>query len=117
MAAGDSGNSLAGVWRNPQNSVHVQIGSCGAVQCGVVVWANDKAKADARKSGTDPLVGVNLLRDLAGDGDGKWRAKVFLPEARATISGTIELLDANTFRAKSCVLGMVCKSQTWKRVG
>ena len=31
-----------GVWRNPKDSVHVEVKPCGKGACGVVVWANDK---------------------------------------------------------------------------
>ncbi len=46
-----------GIWRNPQDSVHVRSDHCGASMCGTVVWANDKAKTDARKGGTADIIG------------------------------------------------------------
>lgn len=108
--------NLPGLWRNPQDSVHVQIGSCGATLCGVVIWANDKAKADARKGGTDPLVGLNLLREIKARDDRSWRVRVFLPEQRRSVAGTIVMIENDRFRARSCVLGVVCKSQIWTRI-
>ena len=53
-----------GVWKNPQDSVHVRAQPCGSRMCGVVVWASDKAKADARRGGTNDLVGLILFRDF-----------------------------------------------------
>jgi uncharacterized protein (DUF2147 family) len=50
-----------GVWKNPQDSVHVRAQPCGSRMCGVVVWASDKAKADARRGGTNDLVGLILF--------------------------------------------------------
>ena len=52
-----------GVWANPSGSVRVRIEECGTKLCGVVVYANEKAKADAAKAGTDVLIGINLLRE------------------------------------------------------
>jgi uncharacterized protein (DUF2147 family) len=52
VSAAPVGANLTGVWRNPRGSVHVDIGPCGTAICGVVVWANDKAKEDARRAGT-----------------------------------------------------------------
>lgn len=106
-----------GVWRNPKNSVHLEIKDCGDTACGVVVWASTRAKADARKGGSANLVGQQLLRDFAPDKNGAWRGKVFVPDLNMTFSGAAEVLDAKTLRAKGCVLGgILCKSQIWTRV-
>jgi len=51
-----------GVWKNPSGSVHVRAEPCGDKMCGTVVWANDKAIADARRGGTDNLIGLQLFR-------------------------------------------------------
>jgi len=105
-----------GVWRNPKNSVHVEIKPCGGGRaCGVVVWANEDAKADARKGGTPNLVGLQLLRDFALQKSGSWKGRVFVPDLNMTLSGTADFPDATTMKAKGCLL-MFCKSQTWRRV-
>lgn len=105
-----------GVWRNPKNSVHVEIKPCGGGRaCGVVVWANDEAKADARKGGTANLVGLQLLRDFALQKSGSWKGKVFVPDLNMTLGGTADFPDATTMKAKGCLL-LFCKSQTWRRV-
>jgi uncharacterized protein (DUF2147 family) len=115
LASGEE-NELFGTWRNPRNSVHVQLVHCGQAMCGVVVWASEKAKADARASGTDPLIGINLLRDFVRTPDGKWRGKVFVPDLRKTVSGTVTVVDSQSFQARSCALGFVCRTQVWTRV-
>ena len=116
-SAGPANDGLTGVWRNPRGSVHVDIRPCAAAMCGVVVWASDKAKEDARRGGTEHLVGTSLLRDFIGRRDGSWRGKVFVPDLAKTVSGTIELTGPDTFKARSCALGVVCRSQTWTRIG
>jgi uncharacterized protein (DUF2147 family) len=115
-AASGRNNELLGTWRNAHNSVHVELVQCGEAMCGVVVWANEKAKSDALKGGTDPLVGANLLRDFVRTGEGDWRGKVFVPDLRKTISGTVTLIDSGSFRARSCALGLFCRTQVWTRV-
>jgi uncharacterized protein (DUF2147 family) len=108
---------IATEWRNPGNSVHVRIDKCDGRLCGTVTWASDKAKADARKGGTENLVGTRLFRDLEPAGAGTWRGKVFVPDIRKTFSGTMRFADSNTMVGKGCVLfGVICKSQTWKRI-
>jgi uncharacterized protein (DUF2147 family) len=108
---------IASEWRNPGNSVHVRIDRCDGQLCGTVTWASAKAQADARRGGTDQLVGTHLFRDLQPEGPGKWRGKVFVPDIRKTFSGTLTFADPETMVGKGCVLfGLVCKSQAWSRV-
>ena len=108
---------VASEWRNPSNSVHVRIDRCDGQLCGTVTWASAKAQADARRGGTQDLVGTRLFRDLQPEGPGKWRGKVFVPDIRKTFAGTLAFTDSNTMVGKGCVLfGLVCKSQTWSRV-
>ena len=114
--ASEAENELLGTWRNPRNSVHVQLVQCDQAMCGVVVWANEKAKADAREGGTDPLVGINLFRNFERSPDGKWHGNVFVPDRRTTVSGTITMIDAQSIRARGCALGVVCRTQVWTRV-
>ena len=106
-----------GVWRNPKNSVHLEIRDCGASTCGVVVWASAKAEADARKSGTDTLIGKQLLRDFEAQRDGSLKGRVWVPTLKVTLVGSADIVDSRTMRAKGCVIGnFICKSQLWTRV-
>jgi len=107
-----------GVWRNPKNSVHVEIKPCGGGRaCGYVVWASAEAQADARKGGSAELVGMQILRDFKLEKSGSWRGKVFVPDLNMTLSGTADFPDPMTMKAKGCLLpNLLCKSQTWKRV-
>jgi|SRR5882757_7081524 len=106
-----------GIWRNPQNSVHVRSDHCGAGMCGTVVWANDKAKADDRRGGTADLVGLQLFRNFTRDKRGNWRGKVYVPDINKTFSGSVTVIDENTLTGTGCLIGRVgCKSQTWTRI-
>lgn len=106
-----------GIWRNSKNSVHIEIRPCGEAMCGKVIWANEKAQADARKGGADPLVGTEMLRDFRKDGKGRWRGKVFVPDIGQTFYGTIAPIDANRLKARGCLFaGIICRSKIWIRV-
>lgn len=106
-----------GTWQNPKGSVHVRAEPCGKQMCGVVVWANDKAKADARKGGTDPLVGSRLFQGFTQEKPGVWRGKVFVPDIGKTFSGTISVIDNDTLLGSGCLIGRIgCKSQRWTRL-
>ena len=58
-AGGDIARSY-GVWRNPHDTVHLEIKDCGATTSGVVVWASPKAEADALR---DAIKAEMLERD------------------------------------------------------
>ena len=105
-------------WRNPSKSVQIRIDRCGGPRlCGTITWASTKAIADAKRGGTEKLVGTQLFRDLEPAGDGKFKGKVFVPDIRKTFSGTLQFDDPNRMTGKGCVLfGMICKAQTWSRV-
>lgn len=106
-----------GTWRNPKNTVHVEIKPCGEKVCGYVVWANAKAQADAREGGTTNLIGSQLLREFAPDDNGGWKGKVFVPNRNMTLSGTARPVSATSLVARGCLLpGILCKSQVWTRV-
>ena len=70
IAAPDS-TPPTGRWKNPSGSVIVAIDVCGTGYCGTVDWASDKAKADARRGGTEALVGTQLMTGFTPAGSGK----------------------------------------------
>lgn len=106
-----------GIWRNPSDSVHIRVEPCGASMCGVVVWASDKARDDARRGGTDPLVGARLFRDFVREGDGVWRGRVFVPDIGKTFSGTVSVIDERRIVGRGCLLARIgCRSQEWTKV-
>lgn len=106
-----------GVWRNPKNSVHVRIQPCGGAMCGVVVWASPRAQQRAREAGTPNLIGAQIFRQLHPEGRGAWAGRVFVPDLRRTVSGTLRVRSPNAVEASGCLLGrFVCRSQTWTRV-
>jgi uncharacterized protein (DUF2147 family) len=108
---------IVGKWRNPAHSVIIKAAPCGIAICGTVVWANDKAKADAAKGGNPQLVGMQLLQSFAPDGDNKWHGRVYIPDVDKTVNGTMVLSGHKTLDVKGCLLGKVgCKTQTWTRV-
>jgi uncharacterized protein (DUF2147 family) len=116
-AASAAEPDVFGVWRNPKNTVHLDIRPCGPTACGYVVWAAPKAQADARRGSGKELVGMQLLRDFAPAGR-SWRGKVFVPDMNITLSGAARPIDGSHLEAKGCLVGgLICKAQVWSRVG
>ena len=101
-------------YRNPSNSVHIEARPCGAKLCGVVVWANEKAKADSARGGTPHLIGLQLFKDFTPDGPDRWRGSVFVPDINKTFSGHVVRTSPTTLKGTGCLIGkMGCKSQEW----
>ncbi len=110
--------SPVGIWRNPKNTVHMEIRPCGAASCGYVIWSTPKADADARKGSGKPLVGQQILREFVWDKRGYYKGKVYAPDVNLTVSGTAEPIGDAGLKARGCLVGrMLCKTQVWKRLG
>lgn len=109
---------LQGDWRNTKDTVHLKVQPCGSALCGTVTWAGDQQRADAKKGTGKELVGSRLLSELKLGDDGKWRGKVFIPDVNTNASATVEQLSPDLILITGCtLLGIVCKSQHWHRIG
>lgn len=115
--AGGGALSSASEWRNPGDSVRIRFSPCGQDRmCGIVTWASDKAKADARRGGTQQLVGTNLFRNFERVAPGQYKGHVFVPDMNRTFSGHMEI-KGDSMIGKGCVLaGLICKQQVWTRI-
>lgn len=108
---------VEGRWTNPKRSVILEVGRCGDAWCGTVVWATAKAKANARKGGTENLIGTRLVTGAKPIGDGVYRGRGFVPKQNIHSSATIRQTGPNTMLVKGCALaGLLCKEQRWTRV-
>jgi uncharacterized protein (DUF2147 family) len=118
-AAPPPASGLEGNWRNTRDTVRIRVAPCGAAMCGTVIWANDTARADAKKGSGRDLVGSMLLTDLRQGKDGLWRGKVFIPDINSKGSATVtELEGGEHIRISGCVfLGLACRTQHWHRIG
>ena len=106
-----------GVWRNPHDTVHIALRPCGSEICGFVIWASPRAEEKARKGGTPKLIGQQLLRGFVVDKDGVGHGKVFVPDLNNTFSGSAQMVDARTLRARGCLfVNVICKTQVWTRI-
>ena len=116
LAALFADGSPEGKWTNPQGSVTVAIDECGAAWCGTVVWASEKAKADAAKGGTANLVGTQLMTGFTAAGDDKWKGRLFVPDINFRAQAELKVIDTDKLSVRGCMAGrFICKSQTWTR--
>ncbi|MGK6318734.1 DUF2147 domain-containing protein [Sphingomonas sp. DT-204] len=109
--------TIAGEWRNKKDTVHIRTHACGELVCGTVSWASEKAEADARRGGTEQLVGTTIFREFRALGNGSYKGKVFVPDMNRTFSGHLTVTSDDRLLGKGCVLGgLICKTTTWVRV-
>ena len=106
---------LEGLWRNPKGSVTVRIAPCGQQLCGRVVQASPKAKAKAAEGGTEQLLGTTILSGITPAGANRWKGRVFLPRQNRHATGHLRLT-GNRLTVQGCLLGVICKDQTWTKV-
>lgn len=107
-----------GHWSNPQGTVIIAIAPCGDALCGVVQWATDSAKADARRGGTDRLVGTEVLNEFMPKSPGRWRGRLFVPDLNKRPRAEMRLLGPDRLKVTVCgAAGLMCRSQVWVRTG
>ena len=118
LASAANAVPIEGRWQNPKDSVIIDVVPCGGgTFCGRVSWASPKARADARKGGTQRLVGTRLLTGLRPDGGGGWRGRAYLPKRNMHANALIRTAGGGTMVVKGCLVGgMICKEQRWTRV-
>jgi uncharacterized protein (DUF2147 family) len=110
--------SVEGRWTNPKRSVVIEVGRCGKAWCGTVVWATPKAKANARKGGTQNLIGTRILSGARPVGPNTYKGKGFVPKRNIYAPATIRQTGPNTMVVEGCALaGLLCKEQRWTRIG
>jgi uncharacterized protein (DUF2147 family) len=105
-----------GTWQNPSGSDRIRAERCGNLVCGTIVFANAKAKADAERGGTDPLIGTQLFEEFAARGPNQWRGHVFVPDMNRRVTGTATLESKDRIRVEGCAAKVICRNQVWTRV-
>ena len=116
-AFASTSGSIEGRWTNPKRSVIINVARCGQAYCGTVVWASAKAKANARKGGTENLVGTRILSGAKPVGKGVYKGRGFVPKRNIYAPATIRQVGANTMEVEGCALaGLLCKEQRWTRI-
>lgn len=109
---------VEGVWKNARNTIHLRLAPCGDALCATVVWATDKARADARKGSGKELIGSQLLTDLRPTGAGTWRGKAYVPDLDRHATATVLRTKPDELRVSGCVLGgLICRARHWGRIG
>ena len=117
MIAGVSqAEPLLGTWQTAGddngNYGHIQVATCGAQLCGVLIKSFNSAGAmiDSEHTGRNIISGTVPTGD-----DGAYRGKVYSPDRDKTYNSRLQL-SGDTLRVRGCVLGICRDGGTWTRV-
>ncbi len=112
-----------GLWNSPTDHGQVQIYDCAGAICGRVtdgdkIRANpdlrDLKNKDAAQQ-SRRLKGAVIMTGFHG-GPSEWTGgQVYDPQSGNTYHGSVTLVDPNTLHLKGCIIGPLCKTQTWTR--
>ncbi|MCR9125995.1 MAG: DUF2147 domain-containing protein [Rhodobacteraceae bacterium] len=105
---------VEGVWKTQPDDgayAHVVMAPCGAAFCGKIART-----FDATGEYASPNIGKTLVIDMAPDGDGQYRGRVWRPSNDKIYIGKIAL-QGDTMQLAGCVAGgLFCSKQTWSRI-
>jgi len=122
-ALGVSGMALAedvsGTYLSQSGETRVRISPCGSAYCGVITWVskpgNDVNNPDESKR-SRPLVGLTMIYGMKSSGGDSYSGKLYDYTSGKTYTGKLKS-GGNDLELSGCVLGgLICRSQTWKRV-
>ena len=123
----------AGYCRNTARCVAVfgwpskgQVSDCQGALCGRVVWLKEPLDPETRRPRTDkqnpdaskrdrPMLGLNVVRGLQPAGENKWSGAIYNADDGKSYDVNVKLVSSKKMALKGCVLGVLCKSQTWTR--
>ncbi len=97
-----------GTWVRPSTGTQVNFYNCGGKLCAKIT----AVKNEARKN----EVGTVIMTGAAKAGDNKWEGDLLDVESGKTYSGVVTLESASALNLKGCVMGVLCKGETWRRV-
>jgi uncharacterized protein (DUF2147 family) len=114
-----------GTWLSQDGGTKVRVTECGDKLCGAVVWLSEPTGADGKPK-TDrhnadagkrarPLIGVQVVLGLKADGENKWSGQIYNADDGKIYQAHVRVVSDTTMNVQGCVLGILCKNQTWTR--
>ena len=113
-----------GTWS--MGKVSIKVTDCGGKLCGTIVGLKepiskidgkpkvDRENPDASKR-KRPLIGLAVLIGMKPSGEGQWQGAIYNPDDGNTYSASIKL-DGDKMKVKGCVIGILCKSNSFVRI-
>ena len=111
---------VTGLWRTAGDEGLIQIEACGAEICGriasdslvVALPPTNARHQDTHDGATDGL----LILKLKPTGPDRWGdGWIYNPDDHHRYKASIALTDDGRLRLKGCLVGPLCRTQTWTR--
>lgn len=113
-ATAAAADPIEGLWQTQPDEgsfAHVQISKCGGAYCGTIT-RTFKGKSEYKS----PNIGMQIVKNMAPQGGGKYKGKVLRPADGKTYNGKAEV-SGDRMKLAGCVAGgLICKSQSWARL-
>ncbi len=114
LAGAAAADPVEGTWKTQPDEgayAHVRMVPCGDKLCGVIVRT-----FNASGEYESPNKGKTLVINMAPQGGGQYRGKVWRPSNNKVYTGKMAL-SGNALTLQGCVAGgLLCSSQTWSRL-
>ncbi|MDO5631289.1 MAG: DUF2147 domain-containing protein [Paracoccus sp. (in: a-proteobacteria)] len=105
---------IEGLWQTQPDEgryAMVQIAPCGPAFCGTIT----RTFSSAGEVRTDSI-GKQIVIGMAPQGNGEYRGRVLRPADNKVYNGKASV-SGNQMKLSGCVAGgLICKSQTWRRL-
>ncbi|MBD8909358.1 DUF2147 domain-containing protein [Methylorubrum zatmanii] len=117
-AVAQKGPDLSGLWQTETAGSTVRIARCGGGYCGIIA-ATAGSGLDAQNPDpalrTRKLVGVQIMQASTPSGEG-FEGSLYNPKDGKTYAGSLTPKGPDTVEVAGCVLSVLCKRQTWRRM-
>ncbi|MDV2985702.1 UNVERIFIED_CONTAM: DUF2147 domain-containing protein [Methylobacteriaceae bacterium AG10] len=109
---------LSGLWQTETAGSTVRIARCGGGYCGTIATTAGTG-VDAQNPDpalrTRKLVGVQIMQAGTPSGAG-FEGSLYNPNDGKTYAGSLTPKAPDTVEVAGCVLSVLCKRQTWRRI-
>jgi uncharacterized protein (DUF2147 family) len=125
--AGSPGET-SGTWLTEDGRARIRMERCGAANdrlCGYVVWLRDGRNADGTpkvdaynpdvSKRTRPALGIQLLKGLALNDEGRFAGKIYNADNGKSYDVTVWSEASGELNVRGCLMSYLCKTQDWKR--
>ena len=115
-----------GIWLSGDGGTKVHISNCGGKLCGKVIWLKEPIDSKTGKPKTDalnpdpakqsrPMIGLQVVQGLTPSGTDRWSGQIYNADDGKTYAANMQMASDDTAKVEGCVLGILCKGQTWTR--
>jgi uncharacterized protein (DUF2147 family) len=108
-----------GTWLSQSGETRVRIAPCGAALCGTVVWQKTPSKdvnnPDPAKQGR-AVVGIQMISGMKPSAAGEYEGQLYNFQDGKTYTGKLKVAGLGSLSLSGCVMGIICRAQTWTRV-